>query len=230
MQPTKLSYSLRATFVVLSIILAGCASNKKSDVDSRLTNNPDIEFFSESGTQACMVGAGTGVVGCLLSNSDNKAECALIAAVAGCTVGVGANAFLDYNRQKYGTEEAALNAALNDLREENARLTRLTAVNQSVINDNKIILDNLQKDIAANRVNAEAAKRNLASIDANIEFLLSSITNARTRKMEWDKLSNSQQGDTKELDKEIQVMNEKIKALETELNSLFEQRTAIRLS
>lgn len=219
-----------------AIFLTGCAGGggdyfgSSSSVDPRLENNPDIEFFSRSGLTACAAGAGMGIAGCLLSNSSKKAECALIAAVAGCGVGMGANAYLDYNRKKFGSEEAALNSAISDMQEENSRLERINQVNKEVISENKATLERLSKEIASNSVNAEVAATQLASVDANINFLRDTLTKAKERQANWQKVRNSSTVDSTQLDKEIAQMNEKVAALETELDSLFTQRSAIKLS
>lgn len=225
-------FLLVASLAIVTVITgcAGGAGGSSSSVDPRLKNNPDIEFFSKSGLTACAAGAGLGVAGCLLSGTSKKAECAIIAAIAGCGIGIGANAYLDYNKQKFGSEEAALDSAINDMRQENARLDRINKVNESVIADNKAMLEQLQKEIAANKVNADAAAKQLASVDANIDFLRTTLSKAQERKMNWEKVSNSSSANTAELDKEIAKMSEKVSSLESELDSLFTQRQAIKLS
>ncbi|SES84272.1 hypothetical protein [Thorsellia anophelis] len=232
----KLKRIITSIMVSTVFILTGCAGGgggyfgSSSSVDPRLKNNPDIEFFSRSGLTACAAGAGLGIAGCLLSNSSKKAECALIAAVAGCGVGIGANAYLDYNRKKYGSEEEALNSAISDMKVENNRLERINQINKQVIIDNKATLDKLSKEIANNTINADMAEKQLKSIDANINFLRDTLAKAKERQANWEKVSNSTSADSSELDEQIAQMNEKVQALESELDSLFTQRSAIKLS
>ncbi len=88
----------------LIVVLAGCQSSGgmggSGSVDPRLANNQDVEFFNKSGVMACAGGALLGALACAASNSSNKAVCMIAAAVAGCGVGVGANAYLDNQRKK----------------------------------------------------------------------------------------------------------------------------------
>ena len=86
-------------------LLSGCASTGSSllggtQADDRLTSGQDAKFFSRSGFQACAGAAAVGVLACMLSNSSNKAACAIIAGVAACGVAMGTNYYLDQRRKK----------------------------------------------------------------------------------------------------------------------------------
>lgn len=125
------------------LALSGCQSN--SGADPRLKNNSDMEFFSKSGITACAGGAAIGALGCLVSNSSNKGACMLIAAVAGCGVGIGANAYLDNKRQNYATKEEMLNSMIADIQNENQRLQSASNTAKAVIADDKKRLQKLSK-------------------------------------------------------------------------------------
>ena len=91
---TARSSSWMSLMKAACLVLTGCASTGSSmlgdsgggKADPRLTSGADAKFFSTSGYQACAVAAGAGVLACVLSNSGNKAACAVIAGVAACGV------------------------------------------------------------------------------------------------------------------------------------------------
>ncbi|MCK3654937.1 hypothetical protein A4G19_03880 [Pasteurellaceae bacterium Macca] len=56
----------------LSIALTGCQSVGGG---SSASNDDNVEFFTKSGIQACLVGAGLGAGVCLLSNSGKSGLC-----------------------------------------------------------------------------------------------------------------------------------------------------------
>jgi len=98
------SMARSAIVMVLSLVLAACqtmgggGSAAPDGLDPRLANNHSAEFFSKSGLQACGVGALGGLLACQLANPSNKGRCMLIAAAAGCGVGMGANYYIDHQR------------------------------------------------------------------------------------------------------------------------------------
>ena len=101
-------FKLQIAFVATAgMLLSGCATTGSSMLDNnaspdpRLTQSSDAEFFSKSGYQACAVGAGIGILSCALSNSSNKAVCAVAAGITACGVAMGANYYLDQRRSEY---------------------------------------------------------------------------------------------------------------------------------
>jgi len=231
-----------AKMLCLSIILVltgcqttgqGVSSSNATQADSRLQNNQDVAFFSKSGWQACAGGAALGTLACAVSNSSNKAVCIAAAAVAGCGVGMGANAYLDNQRQKYASKELQLNASINDVQAENKKLQNASAVAKAVIADNRKTMAHLDQDIAAKRVDKAVAGKKLAEIDANIVTLRKTVADMKTHAKQWDDIavtSKRQGNDTAKLDSEIEKMHSQVSSLQGELDSLYTQRTAIKVS
>ncbi len=87
--------------------------------DPRLTQSNDAEFFSKSGYQACAVGAGIGILGCALSNSSNKAVCAIAAGITACGVAMGAELLtLDQRRSEYADTTTRLAKMNSDVEQD----------------------------------------------------------------------------------------------------------------
>ncbi|MDV5353637.1 hypothetical protein HF650_19820 [Kosakonia sp. SMBL-WEM22] len=221
----------------LIVVLAGCQSSGglggSGGVDPRLANNQDVEFFNKSGVMACAGGALLGALACAASNSSNKAVCMIAAAVAGCGVGVGANAYLDNQRKKYASQEEQLNASIRDIQAENTRIQNATNVAKSVIASDKLTLAKLEKDIAARKVKKDALQQQVKGVDANIAYLRNTLTDMKKHQQQWQDISSDMHrtgGDTKKLDAEIAQMRDQIGSLQGELDSLYTQRTALKVS
>ncbi|TDT52374.1 hypothetical protein N7922_21615 [Kosakonia sp. ML.JS2a] len=231
--------ALRTAMVAgLIVALAGCQStggtgSSNGSVDPRLANNQDVEFFNKSGWQACAGGAALGALACAVSNSSNKALCIAAAAIAGCGVGVGANAYLDNQRKKYASQEQQLNAAIKDIQTENQKIQNATNVAKSVIASDKQTLDKLNKDIAAKTAKKEDVQKQVKSVDANIAYLRNTIADMKKHEKQWQDVSSGigkSGAETKKLDGEIAEMHAKINSLQQDLDSLYTQRTALKVS
>ena len=228
--------ALRTAMVAgLIVVLAGCQSTGSSSgggVDPRLANNQDVEFFNKSGWQACAGGAALGALACAVSNSSNKAVCMAAAAIAGCGVGMGANAYLDNQRKKYASQELQLDAAIKDVESENARIQNATNVAKSVIASDKKTLASIEKDMAAKTVKKDEVQKQIKGVDANIAYLRNTITDMKKHEKQWQDVSASMKksgSDTGNLDSKIALMRDKIGSLHGELDSLYTQRTALKV-
>lgn len=228
-----ISTAMIACFVV---ILAGCQSTGglggNGQVDSRLADNQDVEFFNKSGWEACAGGAAIGALACAVSNSGNKAVCMAAAAVAGCGIGIGTNAYLDNQRKKYASKEQQLNASIKDVQTENNRIQSATTAAQTVIASDKQTLAQLNKDIAAKTVDKEKMQQKVKGIDANIAFLRNTITDMKKHEKQWEDVSadmKKRDTNTTQLDGEIAQMHLKINGLQEQLDSLYSQRTALKV-
>jgi archaellum component FlaC len=242
-----LSMKLFATFLVcLHIIgMAGCKnspysmpnfgetqSNQQPQADPRLTNSTEAKFFSQSGMQACAGGAFIGILGCQLSNATDKDDCMLKAAFVGCGVGMGANYYYDYRRSEYAKDEQLLDTMIADVREDNRKLQNLNRTAKSVLAEDKKELAKIKEDIANNTVNTGEANRTLHEIDANTKYLQSTLSELRKREKEWRSVAAKETNSGARLDTlnaEINKMNRQIAQLESDIDELFMQRSAIQL-
>lgn len=224
-----------------SLILAGCASTGSSFLqdasvaaDPRLTKSSDAEFFSKSGYQACAAGALTGVLGCTLSNSSNKALCAVAAGIATCGVAMGANYYLDQRRSEYANSAERLKVMSNDVREDTKKVQERTQTALQVIADDKKSLARIQTDMKRQALDKTAAQKDLGRIDKNIAVLRKDLDNMNDKVAQYREVSDAESsaGNKKQaaqLDAEIKKMNSQVASLQGEVDMLFEQRSAITL-
>ncbi|CBJ80281.1 putative Lipoprotein [Xenorhabdus bovienii str. Jollieti] len=233
LQSMRSMISLCMIFLLVACQTPQGPSAQTGKVDSRLTQSQDVEFFNKSGWQACAAGAAAGALACLLINGDHQAICIAAAAIVGCGVGVGANAYLDNQRTKYASKEQLLAASINDVKAENQRIKNVTATVKEVIKTDKLTLAQINKDIAAKVVKKDQVQKQLKGLDANIVYLRNTIKEMKEHENQWQNVSTQIAKDgtkTKDLNNQIVQMRKNIGSLQQELDSLYEQRTAIKVS
>ncbi|KJZ36454.1 hypothetical protein [Pseudomonas fluorescens] len=236
-------FKLQIAFVLTgSLLLTGCANTGSSmlgesggGTDPRLTQGNDAEFFSKSGYQACAVGAGVGILTCALSNSSNKAVCAIAAGITACGVAMGANYYLDQRRSEYADTTTRLAKMNSDVEQDTQNVIARTATAQQVINDDEARIAQIKKDIANKKVDKTKAQTQIAEIDSNIARLRKDLGNMRTKVTEYTKVADAERAqgaqgaEIKQVDMNIAKMNQKVTALQKEVDGLYSQRSAITL-
>lgn len=244
--------SLRALTLVtsISLVLSGCANSPYSmpkfgnsspgsnqpasgAVDPRLARSDEAAFFSKSGWQACLVSAGAAALLCQVSNASDKNDCMLKAALVACGVAMGANYYLDQRRAEYSKAETRLDTMIADVREDNRKLANLTRTARTVIAEDRAQIARLQKDIAANTVQQNQARQQLAEIDANRQYLQKTLADLKNREQEWRQVAAAEKSSGARVDNlnaEINQMQQQIASLESELDTLFQQRSAIKIT
>jgi|GEM_PF-119702 len=224
------------------IFLTGCdpqqqrntrSNSRQQQVDPRLSGSHSARFFSRSGANACMGAAAAGVLACQLSNASNKDRCMIQAGIVACGVAMGANYYLDSRRAQYANTEQRLDNAIADVRRDNQQLRSLSATARQVIADDRRAIEQMQKDMAANRLQQAQARRRLSAIDANTTYLRQTLANVRVKEQEWIKVAQAERrsGSTRIdlLDAEIHQMRQQAERLEMEIDQLYNQRRAIQL-
>ncbi|MBV6824766.1 hypothetical protein [Pseudomonas sp. PD9R] len=234
-------FKLQIVFVLTgSLLLTGCASTGSSmlggsdGADPRLTQGNDAQFFSKSGYQACAVGAGVGILSCALSNSSNKAVCAIAAGITACGVAMGANYYLDQRRSEYADTTTRLQKINSDVEQHTQEVITRTATAQRVISDDQAEIAKIKQDIASKKVDKTQAQAQIIQIDKNITLLRKELGNMRTTVTEYTKVADAERAqgtsaEIKQVDMNILKMNEKVATLQKEVDGLYSQRSAITL-
>ncbi len=224
--------------MVCSLGISGCASTGSSLLnngvkpDPRLTQGSDAKFFSQSGLEACMMGAAAGVAVGLLAGGKNKAAGAVVGAVAACGVALGANYYLDVRRSQYKNTSDQLKAMGDDIKTDTQKVQDRSNSIVAVMADDKKKLAQLKSEIAAKSADQGAARKELAQIDANIGVIKSDIDRMKGVAEQYRQASVQAGGsakDTKEMQKELAVLESKIAKLNKEADSYFALRGAIDL-
>ncbi|NLY27707.1 MAG: hypothetical protein GX049_09185 [Alcaligenaceae bacterium] len=230
---------LTAATLVLTLFISGCASTGSAmlsgpSADPRLTQGNDAQFFSKSGYQACAAGAAVGVLGCLVSNSSNKAVCAIAAGIAACGVAMGANYYLDYRRNEYANTSERLSVMTQDVKADTEKVIARTTTMQAVIKDDEARLASIQRQMKAQALDAEKAKKELASVDKNLNFMQEEVKKIQNKVEQYREVAVNERaaGNTQQvrnLEKQISEMDKRTVALKENIDSLYNQRNAIEL-
>jgi septal ring factor EnvC (AmiA/AmiB activator) len=250
---TIIAYFIRYVTTIListTLVLSGCADSMYSmphfgnsapssqtqtgtgQADPRLTQSDEAQFFSRSGWTACAGGAAIGVIGCQLLSHNDKTKCMLTSALALCGVAMGANYYLDQRRSEYSNTEQRLDATIADVREDNRKLQNLTQTARTVMAEDKQQLAKIKQDIAANKVEYTSAQQQIAEIDANTKYLKETLADLKAREKQWREVASSEQASGARVDTlnaEINRMQQQIASLESEIDELYQQRSAIHL-
>ena len=233
--------------LISTLLLSGCAqtgsqalnnnaptASSSTSADTRLTSGKDAQFFSKSGYQACLLSAGAAITTCVVFSSKNKAECAIAAGIAACGVAMGANYYLDNRRAQYADTTQRLKAMDADIQKDtNSVVERTNTAKQVIAENNKTLTQlSLEKDNAG--FDKAAAQKKLSTVDANISLLKNELGNMHKKASEYQSVINSEQSEASAeelsvLTAKVQDLNRQISVLEKEVNSLYDQRSAITL-
>jgi small-conductance mechanosensitive channel len=238
----KKNYGLLAFGLAACLALGGCATTGSSlldgmgsgGVDPRLTQTDDAKFFSKSGYQACAAGALTGILACAVSNSSNKAVCAVAVGVAACGVAMGANYYLDQRRSEYSNTDQRLAVISDDVREDTEKVIARTETARKVLADDAARIARIRQEKAATQKQLEQARKDVADVDKNIAVLRRDLSNMNDKVKQYqevarDERANGAKRSADELDREIVKMSTRVAMLQKEVDGLYEQRSAITL-
>lgn len=243
MQLSQWSFSkvVLSAVMAASVLLSGCAStgsNMTDDsvaaADPRLTQGSDAKFFSTSGYTACAAAAGVGVLACALSNTSNKAQCAIIAGIAACGVAMGANYYYDQRRTQYANTAERLQVMSQDIQADTEKVAARTETLKRVIADDQASMQAIAQAQKNQKLDKAKAEQELAGIDQNIAVMRKDLTNMRTKVSEYEKTaqlerSGGASSEVQAIEAEISKMNAKVVALQQEVDGLYNQRSAITL-
>lgn len=223
----------------VAVFISGCTATGSGflgeSADPRLTTGQNTEHFKRKTLLACATGASVGVVGCLLSGTNNQAACMIIAAIAGCGIGAGTTAYLDSRRAEYSNTNERLQAMTNDVQADTQVLMARTQVFKEVIRDDEIHMRQLKKQLESKKIDAEKAQKELKKIDSNISVMNKEMTDINERINQYQEVSNKERADgasaqsISTLNTEIEKLKKEKATIENILVSHTNARNAIRL-
>ncbi len=230
--------SVKTISVVLatSLLFTACNVNPPRGDDSSATPLTPAEdelrteagSMNRSGLQACLISGGAAALGTYLLSKDKTKSIA--AAVIGCGVGVGANYYLQNKRKQYAGNEERLETMIADIREDNARLSRIIQSAEKVMSGDKQRIDEIDKAYREKQITLQQAQDKMKSVDDNRAYLETTLENLRKREAEWQKVATeerkvqSSDGMVK-MDKEISQLQGQIASLEGDLEILVNRRS-----
>lgn len=226
-----------AALMAVSVGITGCASTGSSmlggaQLDPRLTESNDAEFFSKSGYQACAGAAALGVAACLIGASgSDKLTCAVIAGVAACGIAMGTNYYLDYRRSQYKSTGAMLDAVTKDVEQDTQKLQQRSQTLQAVIESDKQKLAQLRREVAQGKLSQADAQKQLRNVDADIAKIKEEQDKIDDRIAAYREASASSKdgsrADIRKLDAQIGKLQAEATKLRKAMSTLTAQRDSL---
>ncbi|MEJ2895477.1 hypothetical protein [Bordetella avium] len=226
-----------AALVAATLAISGCASTGSTmlggtQLDPRLTQGNDAEFFSRSGFEACAGAAVAGVALCLLAApSKQKATCAVVAGIAACGIAMGTNYYLDYRRSQYKTTGEMLDAVTQDVEKDTQKLQQRSQTLQAVIETDRQKIEQLRLDVAQGKLDQASARKQLRNVDADIARIKQEQDNIDNKIAAYREAAASTQDgskkDLKKLDTQIEKLQAEAAKLRTAMGTLSTQRDSL---
>ncbi len=162
-------------------------------------------------------GAGIGA----LANKRNRSQGALIGAaigaLAGALMGGAAGKYYADKKERYANQEQRLDAIIADLQKQNAELNALVDSTRTVVDADKRKIDDVSKELAANKISKQEARQRLASVEGNCRFLSQTIATLKQRHDEWKQVADQARAEPTSDSKKIQVLDGQINRLEQQI-------------
>lgn len=183
----------------------------------------DEKRFNDTVISAVLTGAVVGGLGAGLvaaasgEKSRNVRNATLGGAAVGATV-LGIDGYVTAKKEQASRGRIrAVQAAANDVREDNQRLQRYIESSNRVLAEGQSRLASLRRDIASRKISAEEARQAQQREERNIASMNQTLTEARKTRDQYidaaSKLPDSREN-KRNLDAEIIQMNTQIKTLE----------------
>ena len=181
-------------------------------------------------------GAGAGALAGLAA-CRGKLECILIGAAVGAVLGGGLGGFggkyYADKKERYNNEEQRLDAITADFKSNNHKLEDELSNIRVVTLDNKKRLEKVRKDLAAQQMSAEQARKELATIDSNRAFLQARVDELKKLRNDFREVAQQARADSgnnprvAKMDGEINAMERQITLLQGELDALSARRASV---
>jgi hypothetical protein len=198
------------------------------------------EEYNRTIAQGVAVGAAAGAgAGALagLAACRGKLECILIGAAVGAVLGAGLGGFggkyYADKKERYANEETRLDAITVDFRNNNRKLEDEVGNIRTVMIDNKKRIEAVKQDLAAQRMSAEQARKELATIDSNRAFLQGRVDELKKLRNDFREVAQQARADSgnnprvAQMDSEINAMERQITRLQGELDALSARRASV---
>jgi hypothetical protein len=232
-------FKFMAIIVAVATALTACASTSSSGgaysasrarTPAEAQVREESEAFDRSSMEACLVVGGGAALLALLLSDGNRQRNAIIAAMAGCGVGVGTNQYIQGRRSQYANDEQRLRAMIRDVQADNARLGRLVAASRQVIDADLRQIETVDEAYRKRQISLAEARDRLRSVDANRAHLNRTLASVRERERRWRQVADSERRRSRPrsieaMDREIDRLAAKAQGLEQELEVLAERRT-----
>jgi len=181
----------------------------------------EAKFFSQSTAVAAGVGAAIGAgIGALAGGKKG----ALIGAAAGGLLGAGTDYTLNTVRAGAANTEVDLNQTINQIRQDNARLSAVISTAKQLIAEDKQTMKRIKRQLKDQQISKNQAAEQFASLNENRQLLESTYQDLNNKQKEWQQIA-ANSGNTPEINREVEKLRIQIASLEEELGELDQLRS-----
>ncbi|HMN81957.1 MAG TPA: hypothetical protein PKA20_18810 [Burkholderiaceae bacterium] len=228
---------LIAALVALSLMLAGCQNGKLAmpgfgardgETPAEARMREDSSRFNATvlgGTVAgCGIGAVVAGLGCKMAGSDARKvrNCAL----AGCVVLGAAGAADGYHtaKQQQASRDRVrtTQAMAADVRQDNQKIQAFLESSDKVLADSRARLKDINAQVAARRISADQAATERRRIEQNRDLMQSTLDEMKQSRDVYREAAKKEPsgGGSRDLDGELNQMNQKIASLERNVRAM----------
>jgi uncharacterized protein YhaN len=233
-------------FLSVALALAGCqtagdsgrttlfgSSEPLTPAEQEMRNDADV--FNETVFGGAATGAALGGLLCALSLlSGGKNNAAVCATAIGVGAALGAvDGYMVATRQEAARRQVReIDVVTEDIEQSNARLRKLVASSQKVVEQNRERINEVKLKVAQNQARAEELTREQARLDDNIAVMSNTLDSLRDERDAYVEVAGelgAQGQDTAKLRAQVVEMNRQIAALEKERDALEEINRASKI-
>ena len=229
---------LAFAFLSMTVVLTGCQTAGDSGQTSLFGSSApltpaeqamreDADVFNETVFGGAATGAALGGDFCAMSLllGSNQNGIATCAAAIGVGAAIGAvDGYMVATRQEAARRQVRqIDLVTQDIEQSNARLRKLVASSQKVVEQNRERINEVKIKVAQNQARAEELTREQARLDDNISVMSDTLGNLRDERDGYVEVAGelgAQGQDTTRLREQVREMNRQIEALENERDTL----------
>lgn len=176
----------------------------------------ETNWLARTDVQSALIGGIlTGSVCILAGQSPGRcAAAALVGAGGGYIIGKQ----LDVSRMKSGEREKSLNQAITGIREDNAKVERMIAAQQAVVDEKVAELNGIQQGYRKRTLVLGEAQSQLSEVEKTKTTLIAKASQLKEKEKEWVDLNN--QFRSSEIDQELDRLRGKIGQIDQTLSIL----------
>ena len=231
-EPTRARQVL-ALLLACSVCVSACASQRGSGGEDTQTpgvgGSPmtadeeqlrkEANTFNTTVVQGSLLGAGLGILaGVLIGATTGRVENMVkYGAVGGVTGGVlgGVDGYMVAKQQEAGNNRIRMIQSMTrDVEADNEKLHALVESSNRILADSKRQLADINQQVETKTANLAEARATKSRVEQNRNVMQSSLDSLKKRRDTYQKAAAQTGGDTRELDAQIQLLNQQIVELE----------------
>jgi hypothetical protein len=231
-EPTRRRPAL-ALLLACSMAISACASNHGPGSESMQTLDPnappmtadeeqlrkEANTFNTTVVEGSLLGAGLGIlagvlIGATTGRVENMVKYGAVGGVTGGLLG-GVDGYMVAKQQEAGNSRIRMIQAMTrDVEADNEKLHALVESSNRILEDSKRQLTDINQEVEMKTANLAEARAAKSRVEQNRNVMQASLDSLKKRRDTYQKASAQTGGDTRELDAQIQRLNQQIVELE----------------